>query len=91
MRNRTLAESELVGCFDRQGKGSDREGPSYYCQSARTICFGGTTRHKALDPQSGARSETDREWRERAWQSAATLLSSDGVPKPSPDCKVKVT
>ena len=35
MRNRTLAELEPVGSFDLQGKGSDREGPNCYCQSAR--------------------------------------------------------
>jgi len=79
IRNRTLAESEPVGSFDRQGKGSDREGPSYYCQSARTICPGGTTPPEGLDPQSSARSGTGLAWRGRAWQSAETLLNSDGV------------
>jgi hypothetical protein len=35
MRNRALAGLEPVGCFDPRGKGSDREGPNCYCQSAR--------------------------------------------------------
>jgi hypothetical protein len=38
MRSRTLAELEPAGCFDLQGKGSDREGPNCYCQSARINC-----------------------------------------------------
>jgi len=50
MRNRALAELEPVGSFDLQGKGSDREGPNCYCQSARINPVGGPT------PPQGFRS-----------------------------------
>jgi len=75
MRNRTLAELEPVGCFDLQGKGSDREGPNCYCQSARVDYTGGPTPPQGPDPQSGARNGAANAWRERAWQSAVNLLS----------------
>lgn len=47
IRNRGPPESETMGSFDPWRKGSDREGPSYYCQPARVPYIGGTTRQKA--------------------------------------------
>jgi len=71
MRNRTLAELEPVGCFDLQGKGSDREGPNCYCQSARI------NRRRRDNPANKAPIRNrwremvrTRMWRTRAWQSA---------------------
>jgi len=92
IRNRGPPESETTGSFDLWRKGSDREGPSYYCQPARVPYIGGTTRQKAPAPQAEARNGVQLPGRSlRLAKRGNPPNHRTALQTASPDCKVKVT